>query len=69
MKAEIKLHNVPLICQFQHKGEEGTTPTDESDLGELISLIYGRSNILYLMCEMGFENDIRIAILETKTFL
>jgi len=69
MEAEIKVRTVTFLCEFQLKGEERTTPTDESQLGCIYRLMHGTTDVLYMMEEMGFEHEIRAGILQSKHFL
>ena len=66
MKAKIKLFAAEFICEFENISGD-VIPTDERDLGQLIS-IDDDANLLDVFLQMGFEDEIRCAILESRYF-
>ena len=66
MKAKIKLFAAEFVCEFKNLSDQ-LIPSNESDIGELYN-VDGDSSLLYTFLEMGFEDEIRCAILESRDF-
>ena len=66
MKAIIKLFAAEFVCEFENLSDN-LMPSDESEIGELYN-VDGDSSLLYTFLEMGFEDEIRCAILESRYF-
>lgn len=66
MKAKIKLFAAEFTCEFENLGCD-LIPGDESEIGEIYN-VDGNSALLSTFLEMGFEDEIRCAILDSRYF-
>ena len=66
MKAKIKLFAAEFVCEFENLSDN-LIPAEESEIGEIFN-VDGDSFLLSTFLEMGFENEIRCAILDSRCF-
>ena len=65
METRIRLFNGYFDCSFEFKQKYGKPhPVDEAEIGKIIT-IDGGNRLLTVFLEMGFENEIRTAILDS----
>ena len=68
MKTIITLFCCDFICIFDFNALYGYNPTDESEIVKLNSIRRNNIELLDLFLEMGFEQEIKCAILESKNY-